>query len=94
MSASATDNNVVVIPEFNCWFQQDGICHVTSPPVNPTVTFFVWLPSDTQVTHVTFTVASATSPDPNPSNNSVTVEIRPFGRQRLMTRAGSGKKYP
>ena len=68
---------MLVIPELNCWFQLDGICHVTSPPANPTVTFFVWVPSGGHAAHVTFTVASATSPDSDPSNNSVTVEIRP-----------------
>ena len=44
--ASSTNTTSLVVPEFNCWFQQDGICHVTSPPVNPTVTFFVWLPAN------------------------------------------------
>jgi hypothetical protein len=66
---------VLVLPEFNCWFQKDGVCHVTSPPVNPTVTFFVWLPTPFSSAQVTFTVDSATSPDPDPSNDSVTVEV-------------------
>ena len=34
---------------------------------------------------MTFTVASDTSPDPDPSNDSVTVEIQPLGRPRVMT---------
>ena len=64
-----------MVPEFNCWFQKDGVCHVTSPPTNPTVTFFVWLPTTSKTAQVTFTVASETSPDPDPSNDSVTVDI-------------------
>ncbi len=75
VDGSSKTFGVIVLPEFNCWFQRDGICHVTSPPTNPTVTFYVWLPTTTSSAQVTFTVASDTSPDPDPSNDSVTVEV-------------------
>ena len=75
VTGTSTNHNALIVPEFNCWFQRDGICHVTSPPVNPTVTFFVLLPANASSAQVTFTVASDTSPDPDPSNDSVTVEV-------------------
>ena len=75
VTGDSTNNNVLVVPEFNCWFQKDGVCHVTSPPVDPTVTFFVLLPANASSAQVTFTVASDTSPDPDPTNDSVTVEV-------------------
>jgi hypothetical protein len=75
VTGTSTNKNVVIVPELNCWFQLDGICHVTSPPVDPTVTFYVLLPANASSAQVTFTVDSATSPDPDPSNDSATVEV-------------------
>ena len=74
---SLTDG-VVVIPEFNCWFQAGGICHVTSPPSTTTVTFYVLLPASRSQAQVTFRVDPGGSPDPDPSNDTVTVTIRRF----------------
>ncbi len=79
---SADKKNVQVLPELNCWFQVDGICHVKSPPTDGMVEFFVWLPDGSKSAQVTFTVASPDSPDPDPKNDSVTVTVPEFNAER------------
>ncbi|MGA8247607.1 MAG: sigma-70 family RNA polymerase sigma factor [Nocardioides sp.] len=82
VTGSADKRNVLVVPQFDCWFQVDGVCHVKSPPTDSLVEFFVWLPDGTHSAQVTFQVASPDSPDPDPSNDSVSVTVSEFNAQR------------
>src|SRR5262249_43671798 len=78
VSGDPPTNGVVVLPQFNCWFQVGGVCHVSSPPTTTTVKFYVLLPASRHDAKVTFTAQTDDSPDPNPNNDSVTVTVREF----------------